>query len=193
MPCAGHAAQARLGANLQDQEWVLPWAWTGRHTQMGILNFLGRNPESEYRTECEALARRLFSDAPIDAANAVFLLFSHGGAIEVLKMKGFSRVDAEGGAHEIEDEMRKLFNSAKIDGPGSESDQSVRAMARTIAAATARQGPIIIVAELCEVLKEVRNRNWATNWIDDLTSFEEVTKKAASRSQYLRTKYAEMT
>jgi hypothetical protein len=159
----------------------------------GILNALGRNEESQYRRECEALARAILAEAPIDAVKSLFSLFGYGGIIEALVMRGFSKEEAKGGVHEVEYEMRGMFNSAKAEGAGGPSDRSARTMVTTMAAATARQGPIVIVAELCEVFKEVRNRNWATSWIDDLTSFEEFTKKAASRYQYLRSKYAEMT
>ena len=155
----------------------------------GILNALGRSLDSQYRREFEVLARAAFAEAPIDTTERLFGQFSHGGIIEALIMKGFSKRDAQGGAQDAEFEIRRMFNSATVDGPGSPSDRSVRAMATTIAAATAKQGPIVLVAGLSEIFKEIRNRNWATSRIDDLGFFEECIKKAASRSKYLQDKY----
>jgi hypothetical protein len=159
----------------------------------GILNALGRSLDSQYRREFEVLARAAFAEAPIDTAERLFGQFSHGGIIEALIMKGFSRRDAQAGAQDAEFEIRGMFNSAKVGGPGSPSDRSVRAMVTTIAAATAKQGPIFLVAGLSEVFKEIRNRNWATDCIDDVESNEKILMRAASRSQYLRDKYDEMT
>lgn len=135
------------------------------------------------------LAHGLYAEAPIDTVQKVFGLFSYGGIIEALVMQGVSRKDAQGGAQDVEFEMRGMFNLAKVDGPGSRSDRSVRAMVTTFAIATAKQSPIVLVAGLSEIFKEIRNRNWSTNGIDDLGFFEESVKKAASRSKYLQDKY----
>lgn len=159
----------------------------------GILNALGRSQDSQYRGELEVLARAAFAEAPIDAVKRLFGLFSYGGTIEALVMQGVSRKDAEGGAYDADLEMREMFNSAKVDGPGSPSDRSIRVMASTIAAATAKQCPIVLVAGLSEVFKEVRNRNWATDGVNLGKLHDECMLKAASQSQYLQKKYDEMT
>ena len=107
-------------------------------------------------------------------------------------MQGLSRADAEGGAHEVEFELRQLFGRAKADGPGDLSDRFARAMATKIAAAAAKRGPIVIVVGWCEVFKEAQRRNFVTDGIDNMEFFEETILKAVSRSPYLKEKYAEM-
>jgi hypothetical protein len=54
------------------------------------------------------LAHGLYAEAPIDTVQKVFGLFSYGGIIEALVMQGVSRKDAQGGAQDVEFEMRSI-------------------------------------------------------------------------------------
>jgi hypothetical protein len=165
-------------------------------TQMGIgtaiLSALGRDLDSQYRREFEGLARAVFAQAPIATVEHLADMFSHGGFIEGLVMQGVSRRDAEGGAQELEFEMRQMFRSAKVDGPGSPSDRSVRTVATKVASATAKRGPIVFVAGWSEVFKEVQKGKILHSGRDFMQFSEECTLKAISRCQYLQRKYAEM-
>jgi hypothetical protein len=85
-----------------------------------------------------------------------------------------------------------MFDLAKVDGPRSPSDRSARAMATTIAAAAAKGGPIVLVAGLSEIFKEIRIRNFVTDGVDLVKLRDEATLEAVSRSQYLRDEYDKM-
>jgi hypothetical protein len=160
----------------------------------GILNALGRSLDSQYRREFEVLARAAFAAAPINTVERSLGMFSRGGIIEALVMQGVSRKDAEeGGEFEVGSELRRKFDLAKADGPGSQSDWSARAMATLLAAAFAKGGPVIAVAALSEAFKEIRNRNFVMDGVDTGKLWEEVLERAASRSPYLQDKYDEMT